>query len=85
MNNNGQVIIFAFMLMVTIVVLALALAFPVREGADNAMNNMNCTNTTVSDFTKAGCYVADLNPFYFIGALIAIGGIVLTAKIVYGG
>lgn len=85
MNSNGQItILFAFMLAVIIIVLALGLAFPVRQSADNAMNSMDCTNQSIADSTRAACYVADVNPFFFIGILIAIGGIVLAAKIYFG-
>jgi hypothetical protein len=87
MNNKGQesivMVIFAFMLMVIIIVLALGLAFPIRQGSDVAMNttNMDCTNSSIPDSTRAACYIADISPFFFIGGLVAIAGIILAAKI----
>jgi hypothetical protein len=73
------------MLAVIVIVVALGLAFPVRQGADDAMTSMNCSSPLINDSVKAGCYIVDLNPFYFIGTLIAIGGVVLGAKIIFGG
>ena len=90
MKKKGQVVILGFMLAVVIIVLALALAFPIRQLADNAMANstttttgMNCSSTT-DDFVKAGCYINDINPLFFIGGLIAAAGVVIGARILYG-
>lgn len=87
---KGQVSALAFMIAVVIILLALALAYPVHEITTLAMNEtseiggMNCTSTT-DNFVKAGCYVADINQAYFIGGLLALAGIVISAKIIFGG
>jgi hypothetical protein len=90
MNNKGQVQFYAFMVGIVVVILALALAFPTRQAVDTTMNQttddalgMNCSNTSISSFDKIACYAADLTPFYFIGSLLMIGGIWLTAKIIF--
>lgn len=86
MNNKGQVLFFAFMVGLTILILALALAPAVRQQVDEARNpdNLDCSNDSISNFQKAGCYVADLTIFHFIGGLIFIAGMVITARIILG-
>ena len=93
MNNRGQVIFFTFMLALTVIVLALGLAFPVKETIDNATNSsnnsqatdpsgtLNCNNSTLSNFDKGACVVADMSMFYFLGGLIFIAGSILAARI----
>lgn len=92
MNRKAQVQIYAFMIAATILVLVLALAPSVKEATDNARNQtvgdligMDCDNSSISDFQKAGCLASDLNMFYFIGSLIFIIGAVVTAGITLGG
>lgn len=84
MNNKGQVIMFGFMLAVVIIVFALGVSHMIRQSSDEAMTNMNCT-TTNDKYIQAGCLVSDINPFYFIGILLAIAGMVIGARILFGG
>ena len=81
MNSKGQIIMFGFMLMVVIFILALGFSGMLRQSSDSARTDMDCTNSSIPDSTKAGCYATDLTPAYFILGIIAIGGVVLTAKI----
>jgi len=91
MNNKGSVIIYGLMLGLTVLILALALAPSVQDFTTDARNvstnssvGMDCSNSSISNFDKATCVVIDLNLFYFIGGLIFIAGIIVTAKIVFG-
>ncbi len=88
MNKSGSVIIFTMMLGMTIIIVALALAPPVQEVTEAAMNatvgdtfGLDCSNESISSFNKATCIATDLSMFYFLGALIFIGGFVLTVKV----
>ena len=85
MNNKASVLIYGLMLGLTVIITALALAPTVQEFTDNAMNStdLNCSNDSISNFDKAACVAVDLNLFYFIGALILIGGVIVTAKIIF--
>ena len=85
LNNKGQVLFYSFMLGLVIIILALALAEPVKTQVDSirGSDNLNCSSSTISDYDKAACVVADLTIFHFIGGLIFIGGAVLTAKIIF--
>lgn len=86
-KKKGQIAILGFMIGVTIILLGLALAGPVQEGADLARNNTNgdtlgldCGNSSISDFVKATCIVSDLSVWYFISAVIFIGGAAMAIK-----
>ena len=90
--KKGQVMIYGFMLALTVIILALAFAYPVYESAQNARNKsysdtefqgLDCSNSSISYYDKAACITTDLTPFYFVGALIFIGGIILVSKIVF--
>ena len=90
MNNKGQVIIYGLMVSLIIIILALSLAKPVTDFSATAMNNssdsalgLNCTNSSIDNYLKATCVTVDLYSFYFIGALIFIGGAILISKIVF--
>ena len=89
LNKKGQMAALVFMLSIVLIILGLALAFPLNEITTSAMNEtseiggMNCTGTT-DDFVKAGCYTVDLTQVLFIGGLIALAGIIISAKIIFG-
>lgn len=90
MNNKGQVVIFGLMLGIVIIIVALALAPAVSEATNSARNvtvgdtvGMDCSNSSISDFQKAGCVATDISLFWFIAALIFIGGAVITARILF--
>ena len=44
---------------------------------------MNCTDASITDFTKAGCWVTDIGQAYFIWGVIAFAGVVAAAKIFF--
>jgi len=91
MNKRGSVLFYALMLGITIFVLALALAPSVSQFTNSAMNEttadkigLNCS-TTDDNFIKAACVVTDMSLFYFIGTLILMAGVIVTAKFYFGG
>ena len=91
-NMKGQVSAMVFMVAVVIIILALAWTPVINEITTGAMNEtypiggdgMNCSATT-DNFVKAGCWVADINQAYFIGGILAIAGMVIGAKLIWGG
>lgn len=91
MNKRGSVLFYSFMLGITVFVLALALAPSVSQFTNSAMNEtvgdtlgLDCENTE-DNFIKVTCLVVDLSLLYFIGSLILIAGVIVTAKVVIGG
>lgn len=90
LNKKGQVQFYAFMLGFVVILMALALAPVVMQVSNDAQNTttedrvgMDCSNESISDFQRIGCYALDLSPFYFIGSLIMIGGVIFTIKIIF--
>lgn len=84
--KKGSILIYSMMLGLLVIILALALAPSVRDFTSLAMNEttgLNCSSGDISNFDKATCVVVDLNLFYFIGALIFIGGAIVTARILF--
>ena len=91
MNKNGSVVIYTMMIGMLIIILGLALAPSVQDTISNAMNptsensiGLDCNNESISNFDKAACVGTDLTLFYFIGSLIFIGGLIITAKVTFG-
>lgn len=89
-NKKGQVWAYALMLGLTIIILALALAPAANNFISSTMNEttgdlvgLDCSNESISNFDRAACVVTDYSIFYFIGGLILIGGIVVTARIIF--
>jgi Trk-type K+ transport system membrane component len=90
-NKKGQVLFYSLMLGITILIVALSLAFPVKQQVDSIRNTttldgsqgLDCTNTSISNFDKGTCIVADLTIFHFVGGLIFIALAVLGAKIIF--
>lgn len=82
MNSKGQVFFLTFMIGVTLFILALALSPGLRTQIDTTRNsvNLDCGNSSISIFDKATCRVTDLTLFYFIGGLLMLVGVVLTAR-----
>ena len=84
MNVRGQAVFVSLMIGIVIIVLALAFAFPVKEATTNARADMNCSDSTISNFDKAGCLASDLTLFYVIGGALAIAGLVIGSRVIFG-
>lgn len=89
MNGKGQVFFFTFMLGITVLILALALAPAVKQSVDTSRGNstadivaMNCTSTD-DLFMKGACVLEDMTLPYFIIGLVALGGAIIGAKVLF--
>lgn len=89
---KGQASAVAFMVAVVILICALAFAPIVNEVTTKSMNKtnefgeiggMDCTNSSISDFQKGACWTMDITQPYFIIGLIALGGVVIAARILW--
>lgn len=90
LNKKANVTIYGIMLALTIIILALALAGPIKESTDSARNatdgdtiGMDCDNSSISDFQKAACVATDINLFYFVGGLLFLAGVIISARIIF--
>ena len=92
LGNKGQIFFYTFMMAIVVLVLAVALAYPLSQTVSDARGNsteqsvgLDCANTTISNFQKGQCIITDLATPYFIIGLIAIAGMVIGAKTLFGG
>lgn len=85
MNSKGSIALFALMLGLVVLILALAIAPPVNTSIQEARNStgLDCDNSSISKFDKAACIGSDLTQFYFIGSLILIATLIITARIIF--
>jgi len=91
MNTKGQAVFYTFMLAIVIIILAMALAVPVKQHIDVVRGNntatqqgLDCANSSITDYQKGQCVLTDLTIPYFFFGLLAISGIVVGAKLVFG-
>jgi len=78
--KKGQVFFFSLMFGVIVLLFALAVAEPFRQVTDDARIELDCTNSSISDYDQINCLMIDVNLPMFIGFLIfsavaVIGGI----------
>ena len=83
-NKKSQVLFYTLMLATVIIVFTLAIAKPTKEFITTARSDMNCSDSTISDYDKATCYGLDIILWFFLCLLIVIAFVVLGAKIVGG-
>ena len=69
-----------FMLFVLITILAIILVDPLLDVSAESQSNMDCTNSSISDYDKSNCMAVDATPFIFVGALLAIAGGIIGIK-----
>jgi hypothetical protein len=92
MNKKGVVSLFSIMFAVLIIILILALATPLTEFANTARNaststtlGLDCDNSSISNFDQAACLTTDISAPFFIAAIIGLAGVIVGARLVFGG
>ena len=84
MNNKAQGNVFV-LLMIGIVffVLGLALTPALTDVANEATSSdqLDCSNSSISDQNKAVCDSIDIQPFLFMGTIFGLAGVVLAGAI----
>jgi hypothetical protein len=81
MNSKGQVLFYTLMLSVIILVLALAFAPIIKQFITTAMSDLNCSDSSISDWDKATCYGLDILFWLFVCFFIVIAFVVINAKV----
>ncbi len=81
MNKKGQGELLALMLGTLFFVLGFALALPLTEVTIDAVSTMDCTNSSISDFTKGSCRLVEVTSPVFLGILFGLAGMLIGAKI----
>ena len=74
LNKKSQATIVFIMIAITVFIIAIAFTPAIQDQVVTTMNasNLDCTNTTISTFTRATCTTINFGFFYFIGIVIAI-------------
>jgi len=86
MNNKGQAIMVGVMLAAAILVTLLGIIGTVNnvttlaQNTTSSIGGMDCSNSSISDYTKAGCLVADISTPYFFAAIVGIAGLAVIAR-----
>ena len=85
-------VFFTLMLSISVLVLALALAPIIKSFVDDARAptsdtqvGLDCSNLSISDWDKATCTLQDLQTPYFFLGIIALAGVIVSAKLLMGG
>lgn len=93
MNRKGITALVTIPIAVVVIILALVFAGPIKSFVDDARNTttldgnqgLDCDNPAISDYNKGGCIIVDLfNPAFF-AILIGLAGVIIAAKIAFGG
>lgn len=62
---------------IIVILFALAVAYPYKEVTDEARADMDCSNSSISDYDKANCLILDINLPLLIGFFIFLAGAVI--------
>ena len=82
LGKKGSAMIVYLMIAILVFIMAANFAKPIKEEVTVTMNssNLDCTNSTISSYTRATCTVVDMGWFYFLGACIAAGMALLAGQ-----
>jgi len=87
MNNKGQNTLF-FSIIVGVLIFLIGVIFVnfITPEVTNARNvdNLDCTNSSISDGTKLGCLVVDIAVPYYIITIISMAGGIITSRFLIG-
>jgi len=84
MNNKGQVALIGLAIGIFIFLLGMTMINPIRDVIDEARgsNQLDCSNTSISDGQKMTCLAVDLTLPYFIIVIFAIAGAWITTRVI---
>jgi hypothetical protein len=83
MNSKGQTAILGLMIGVFVFMMAMVFIDPLKDVISEARgtSQLDCSNSSISDGTKATCLLVDIILPYFIAVVLAIAGAWIGAKI----
>jgi len=83
-NKKGQFALVGLMVGIMIFMLAMVFIDPIGDVIDEARgtDQLDCSNSSISDGNKATCLIVDLILPYFIAIVLAVGGAWISAKFV---
>lgn len=84
MNNKGQAALVGIMIGVMVFILAMIFIAPIGDVIDEVRgaDQLDCSNSSISDGHKATCLIVDLFLPYFIAVVIAVGAGFMSARFI---
>ena len=81
---KAQALLVYFMIGILFFILGMALAYPLNSVMSENMNNnqLNCTNSTMSNQDKGVCRTLDVIPPVFVGVIFGLGGMLIVRVLV---
>ena len=81
MNKKGLTFFYLFMVGVVCFFLGLALAYPLTESTGESMDELDCSNVSISNQDKAVCYQMDSIAPFFIAIIFGCAGVLLSRMV----
>jgi len=83
-NRRGQAALVGLMIGIMVFMLAMVFIDPIGDVIDvtRGADQLDCSNSTISDGNKATCLIVDLIMPYFIVIIIAVAGGWISARFV---
>lgn len=82
LNRRGQTVLVGLMLGVFVFMMAMVFIDPLRDviTESRAADQLDCSNSTITDGAKATCLIVDLLLPYFIMAVVALAAGLIGAR-----
>ena len=84
MNNKGQAVLWGLMMMVFLFMFGMTIIDPMKDVITDvrAADQLDCTNSSITDGAKSSCLIIDLTLPYFIVAVFSVAGGVAFSRII---
>lgn len=85
-NKKGQAALVGLMIGIMVFMLAMIFIAPLADviTETRAVDQLDCSNGSITDGAKMTCLIVDLFLPYFIAIVIAIGGAYMSARFIGG-
>lgn len=86
MNRTGQTMLLGIMLSVFFFMIAFVFIAPLSQIVEDARDSsqLDCSNSSISDGSKATCLITGVMLPYFIGVVLAVAAGLITARFIGG-
>lgn len=85
MSKKGTAIFFLFMIGVTLFIVGFKLGGVLTSSTNLVQSNLNCTSSSLDVSQKVNCGIVDIIAPFITGVILATAGMVIGAKVQFGG
>jgi hypothetical protein len=82
MNKKGLTFFYLFMIGTVCFILGLALAYPLTQTSSESQEELDCSNSSISNQNKAVCYQMDSITPFFVATIFGLAGVILSRMVV---